>query len=271
MYGERRSIGKMPYKRRQSGLSSLERRKEYNLWSEALLLLNFLVAIEHLPGINDIFIGVIALVTTIIGEANAMRSTIWNNHININRDNSNRGVQSFSDEDCWRLFRFRKIDLPLLIANLSIPLVLKIIGDKNGYVNGDYAALYLFHRLRYPGILADCSIEWGRDYSQLSKIFNTVLNFLYDMHRNKVIGNIAWYQDRFDGYNHAITMKLAASNLLPVPGEIPANLENIFGFIDCTANEMCRPGGPNEIQNAFWNGYHHGHYIIWQDLIVKYL
>ncbi len=34
--------------------------------------------------------------------------------------------------------------------------------------------------------------------------------------------------------------------------------------MDATANEICRPGGPANIQNAFWNGYHHGHFIIWQ-------
>jgi hypothetical protein len=51
-----------------------------------------------------------------------------------------------------------------------------------------------------------------------------------------------------------------------VAGQIPANLDDIFAFLDCTANEICRPGGPNAVQNAFWNGYHHGHFIIWQGI-----
>jgi hypothetical protein len=61
-------------------------------------------------------------------------------------------------------------------------------------------------------------------------------------------------------------LKLSKSNLI-VNGLIPANLEDIFGFLDCTANEICRPGGPNAIQNAFYNGYHHGHFLIWQGII----
>ena len=56
---------------------------------------------------------------------------------------------------------------------------------------------------------------------------------------------------------------LRSAHLL-VPGEIPANLAWIFGFLDGSAKEICRPGGPLAIQNAMWNGYHHGHFLIWQ-------
>ncbi len=58
--------------------------------------------------------------------------------------------------------------------------------------------------------------------------------------------------------------KLAASPHLPVVGLIPANLADIFAFLDGTSRAMCRPGGPNAVQNAFWNGYYHGHFLIWQ-------
>jgi hypothetical protein len=108
--------------------------------------------------------------------------------------------------------------------------------------------------------------EWGREYSQLSKLFNTCLDFLHTEHADKVIGNIAWYQDRFNLYNQAIRTKLSQSPHLPIPGQIPANLDDTFAFLDCTANEICRPGGPNANQNAFYNGYHHGHFIIWQGI-----
>lgn len=151
-------------------------------------------------------------------------------------------MNSFTDEECWRLFRFRKRHLSNLITLLNVPAVFEIKGDHNGFADGEYATLYLLHRLRYPGILADCIYLWGRDYTQLSKLFNTVLDFLYDEHTNKVIGNIAWYQDRFNLYNEAVRTKLSRCPHLPVPGQIPANLDDIFAFLDCTANEICRPG-----------------------------
>ena len=83
-------------------------------------------------------------------------------------------------------------------------------------------------------------------------------------HAAKVIGNIGWYSDRFDQYNEAIRQKLAISQHLPIPGQIPQNLDDIFAFVDGTANEISRPGGPPAVQNPFWNGYYHGHFLIWQ-------
>ncbi len=60
----------------------------------------------------------------------------------------------------------------------------------------------------YPGTLSGSEVDCGRDYSSMSKVFNTCLDFLYDIHKDKVIGNIAWYQDRFDLYNEVLFIKL---------------------------------------------------------------
>jgi hypothetical protein len=49
--------------------------------------------------------------------------------------------------------------------------------------------------------------------------------------------------------------KLAQSPLSNVPFQIPANLDDIFGFIDGTSQEVCRPGGPGAYQNALYNRY----------------
>jgi hypothetical protein len=141
---------------------------------------------------------------------------------------------------------------------------MKLMGDHSGHVNGEYATLYMFYRLRYPGILSDSSVKWGRDYSTLSRVFNTALEFHYTHHSNKISGNISWYSDRFDMYHEAVQQKILQSDLNPLQGLIPAHLDNIFAFLDGTANEICRPGGNDNAQNAFYNGYHHGHFIIWQ-------
>ena len=39
-------------------------------------------------------------------------------------------------------------------------------------------------------------------------------------------------------------------------------VSNIFGFLDGTGLEIARPS--NGVQNPFWNGYMHGHYLIFQ-------
>ena len=104
-------------------------------------------------------------------------------------------------DECWKFFRFRKEDLENLFRLLELHLHLVIKGDKNGSVTGTFACLVLLYRLRYPTTLSDNLHEFGCDYSKMSKIFNTCLDFLYDRHAYKVLTNVAWYSDRFDMYH----------------------------------------------------------------------
>lgn len=60
------------------------------------------------------------------------------------------------------------------------------------------------HRLSYPSTSENMEIIWGKDYTFLSKVFNTALDWLYDNHRQRIIGNIQWYSDRFDYYNQVL-------------------------------------------------------------------
>ena len=50
-----------------------------------------------------------------------------------------------------------------------------------------------------------------------------------------------------------IRTKILATNINPIPGFIPANLDSIFALLDGTAREICRLDGDNALQNAFWN------------------
>ena len=161
------------------------------------------------------------------------------------------------------------------MSELKIPYIYEVKGDKNGSVVGGFAFLYLCYRLiyfycnmnilnninnlfcRYPGILLDQTKIWGREYSQLSKIFNTCLDDLFLRHEGKFIGNIGWYQDHFDMYNTIISQKVSLSPLVPNQNRIPANLENLFAFLDGTVKEISRPDGVPGIQNAFWNRYYY--------------
>ena len=65
------------------------------------------------------------------------------------QENFNRGVASFSDHDCWRLFRFRRLDLERLMHLLALPINFEVKGGRNGSVLGEYAFLITLHSLRY--------------------------------------------------------------------------------------------------------------------------
>ena len=85
-----------------------------------------------------------------------------------------------------------------------------------------------------------CGIcRFGRDYSQIIKVFNTALDFVYAAHAHKVVGNIFWYYDRLDMYNQCICVKIAGLN----NGQIPGEVDDIYGFLDGTSHFICRPGG----------------------------
>jgi hypothetical protein len=51
-------------------------------------------------------------------------------------------------------------------------------------------------------------------------------------HRHKVVGNLDWYELRFDMYNKAIRRKIATVHQNPFPGTVPNQINDKFGFID---------------------------------------
>ena len=122
----------------------------------------------------------------------------------------------------------------------------------------------MLYRLHFPCTLASMQVTFGRDYSQLSRVFNYAIDFVYLHHKGKVIGNIDWYSERFYQYNNAYNAKLSSLTNNPEPGTVPAQISNLMGSLDCTANAICRPYENDNAQHAFYNHYHHGHFIIWQ-------
>lgn len=65
-------------------------------------------------------------------------------------------------------------------------------------------------------------------------------------------------------YHQAVIEKIISSSRNPNQGFIPIEVSNIVGFLDGTGLEIARPG--NGTQNPFWNGYLHGHYLIFQGI-----
>ena len=110
-------------------------------------------------------------------------------------------------------------------------------------VDGEYAFLVYLYRMHYPGTLASLQNVFGQDFSQISKIFLVMVEFMDVYHRGKVIGNLRWYSNRFNNYNASTDRKIATSPSSPSPGNIPIELSNLVGFIDGTSRHINRPGG----------------------------
>ena len=131
---------------------------------------------------------------------------------------------------------------------------------------GEYAFCLMLYRLAYPTRLITLQREFGREYSQLSRIFNAAITWTERHHIHRVQGQriINWFSARFDLYHRTILRKMLSSTWNPNVGFVPAQLANIFAFLDGTGLEIARP--VNGAQNPFYNGYMHGHYLIFQGI-----
>lgn len=130
-------------------------------------------------------------------------------------------LNKFSDEECLLNFRFEKVDVLHLVGALRLP-------DKfvclNGTVAGAIEGLcVLLRRLSYPNRLTDMITMFGRSKTELSMIFNNVVDFVFAQHHSLLTNlNVPW---------------LAPEKLLEMTRAVHekgAALDNIWGFVDGT-------------------------------------
>ena len=147
----------------------------------------------------------------------------------------------------------------MLFTLCDFPAV--VLCDNGISCPGEHALALMLYRLAYPARLIELQDVFGRDYSQLSRIFKwSVLK----NKSTKYMGIFPMYSERFDMYHQAIIEKIIGSSRNPNCGFIPIEVSNIFAFLDGTGLEIARRG--NGAQNPFWNGYMHGHFLIFQGI-----
>jgi hypothetical protein len=252
----RRNIRDFSLNRRQDGFSALDRLKELSVWRLAYALL---ILAQNLPQSRFTFYLYCFGVILVQWVSNA-RQMLWYAVDSVDQTNNNRRINSFSEAECWRDLRFRRNDVFLLFRLLNIPAF--ITCDNDMIVEGEYAFCIFLYRMHYPSTLAMLQTPFGREYSQISRIFNRMVIIMDDLHRHKVMGNLPWYRSRFDMYNNAIRKVISTIPVNPVPGSVPRQINNICGFIDGQSRKIGRPRGNNNVQFPFWNGYYHMHCII---------
>ena len=256
----RHPVRDMPFRRRHEGLTAFQNIIFKTLLKAAFACLSalFLAIASGSNAAGLLFL----LALSTIHAALQLKIIPWQPVLPVNPANKNCLINSLDEEDCWNLYRFKKTDLHDLMQQMQVP---NMFTCDNGIVcPGEHAVLVVLFRLHNPTQLYEMQNRFGREYSQLSRIFNTALDWIYDNHREKVVNNIEWYSDRFDLYNHAIKRKIATSPVNPVPGTVPEELFDLFGFLDGHGQEISRVLEAGNLQNAMWNGYLHGHYIQWQ-------
>jgi len=260
MQGLREAIGQMPYRRRYMGMSALERHEEASVW----MLIAGLVQVQAMlpPGPVSNAVAFAAALFTLY--ATSLRIATFTVLGAVNPANRNRDINTFSDDFCWHVLRFRKRDLHRLYPLMQFPAQLHC--DNGTTCCGEYAFCLMIFRLAYPTRLVTLQEEFGREYSQLSRIFQEAIDITDVNHRHRVVDCLDWYVNRLDMYNDAIQRLIAGSPHNTQPGMLPANLVPLCGFLDGTYQEISRLEGQRNLQNSFWNGYKKKHCVLYQGI-----
>lgn len=168
-------------------------------------------------------------------------------------------------------FGFKREDLHRLLALLQIPARVWL---SNGSVFTNEAVL-LFGLYRYKS--ADDILKFihkfGRDPTQLTRVFQWFNTFMLDRWGYKLKNNLQYWKQHLPSFANAIRKKViekSGNRLHYDEGHF-----SVFGFIDDNVNQISRPGaGPKfqgtrderNIQRAFYNGWKKHHGIKWQSI-----
>lgn len=64
-----------------------------------------------------------------------------------------------------------------------------------------------FEKQRYPGRLSDLERYFGREYSQLSRLFRWPTDFLFEVHSHRVMDNMAFWGPHLRDFARAVYRK----------------------------------------------------------------
>ena len=107
-----------------------------------------------------------------------------------------------------QFLRFKYRHLFVVQRVLQIPESFKL--KNRCRINGQEALLFLLYRIHYPETLQKMEKMWGREYSQLSRIFSFMIDWVYDNWGWMVTNNLAFWvtREKCQEYNRAVHMVL---------------------------------------------------------------
>lgn len=168
-------------------------------------------------------------------------------------------VDLYSEDECWRLLRFRKIDIGNLMNMLNMPPHL-ISADRHKYTR-DFSFILLLRRMAYPGRLTDLEQEFGRDHTSLSRCIAITVAWLDANHSHRITDNLLFWMP----YQQSFAAAVAAKT------DIPGEFLNVTSFIDGTQKSFCRPSDghnrPDNAQHSWYSGYYRAHGMKFQSMM----
>lgn len=158
-------------------------------------------------------------------------------------------LEDLTEIQCETMFRFQKHDMQRLLTALEIPEY--YICVQRTHATGMEALMILLRRLVYPARWCDLVPFFGRSGSELSLIFNTIMDDLYDRFQHLLDSlDLVWLDPEF--FSQVINNK-------------GAPLNQCWGFIDGTARPIARP---IRNQRIMFSGHKRVHCLKFQSVVA---
>lgn len=164
-------------------------------------------------------------------------------------------IESFTDQRCSELFGFNKCELTELKHHLQIPEFISIGQGKHKYsVSGEKGLLIMLHRYHSPSqrVSLDANL-FGMDYSSLSKVFSSMVGWMYERWNHK-LNNLDSAYTKFQTFNQKILTKIIQAGY-----PVPADAANCVLFADGMRLPIARPSGEYYAQQAYYTGHKKRH------------
>ena len=151
-------------------------------------------------------------------------------------------------------FRFHKAHALAVFNCLGFRYDEDIVCENRTRCNSEEAFLIFLARMKSYERFTDLQDEFGLDYSQLCRIFNTTLSMVVARNRHLLFDNFDYFSTRFEQYNRAIRDKVGRP--------LPAAAVDTALFCDGKSLRISRPGEP--FQSRVYNGHHRVHCLQFQ-------
>ena len=167
-------------------------------------------------------------------------------------------INDLEDDLCEIDYRFSKHHLLYLKEALRIPNFFHL--DNGCLVHGEEALLVTLYRFSFSCRLVTMQQKFGREYSQICRIFNHTVKFVVENHGYR-LHDLDFVRSRLPRFNEVIIRKAAS---FTNDGEVPETISKVSFFLDGTHNRIARPSGNENIQRSVYNGRKKIHSLAYQ-------
>jgi hypothetical protein len=136
----------------------------------------------------------------------------------------------------WQHLRFKSTDLERLCSALGIDDTVRAVNGIS--FSAREGIIIVLWRLAKGLDFGDMELIVGREWSQISRIFSTMINLIDRLWQHLVTDNLKAFAPRFAAYNNAIRTKYCEWNEVDA---MPARFRNVALFTDGTRKPVAKP------------------------------